>query len=164
MPDWKDRVEDLWQDVKDRGYYIVGVAILILAPFIVAAPAAKLPEPFSLLNPIYTGSKLPVLSDIYAIGRDAGFFGPNSYVLDVLALCAIWAIFAASWDLLSGYTGQISFGHAVFWGFAAYCSYWFSSGLKVGILSNILGPEYILDPLTAMFLSAIIVALFALCI
>ena len=42
------------------------------------------------------------------------------YILRVLILASIFAIFAASWDLLSGFTGQINFGHALFFGVAAY--------------------------------------------
>lgn len=33
-----------------------------------------------------------------------------------------WALFAAAVDLLLGYTGLLSFGHAAFWGSAAYAS------------------------------------------
>lgn len=44
------------------------------------------------------------------------------YLLRVATLAAIFIIFAASWDFLSGYTGQISFGHALFFGGAAYTS------------------------------------------
>src|SRR6185312_13637200 len=32
----------------------------------------------------------------------------------------VWAIFGLSWNLLSGYTGLISFGHAAFFGVGAY--------------------------------------------
>ncbi|GAB1642253.1 branched-chain amino acid ABC transporter permease [Krasilnikovia sp. MM14-A1259] len=35
---------------------------------------------------------------------------------------ATWALFAAAVDLLLGYTGLLSFGHAAFWGGAAYVS------------------------------------------
>ena len=34
--------------------------------------------------------------------------------LHIAIQAVIWALFAASWDLLSGYTGQVSFGHAGF--------------------------------------------------
>jgi len=44
----------------------------------------------------------------------------DMYILRILAIAAIFSIFAASWDLLSGYVGQISFGHALFFGVAAY--------------------------------------------
>jgi len=44
----------------------------------------------------------------------------DAYLLRILILTSIFAIFAASWDLLSGYTGQMSFGHALFFGVGAY--------------------------------------------
>ncbi len=47
-------------------------------------------------------------------------FIDDPYVLRILILTSIFAIFAASWDLLSGFTGQINFGHALFFGIGAY--------------------------------------------
>lgn len=47
------------------------------------------------------------------------FFG-DPYVLRILTLTSIFAILAASWDLLSGFTGQMNFGHALFFGVGAY--------------------------------------------
>jgi branched-chain amino acid transport system permease protein len=44
----------------------------------------------------------------------------NPYMLRILILTSIFAIFAASWDLLSGFTGQMNFGHALFFGVGAY--------------------------------------------
>jgi branched-chain amino acid transport system permease protein len=49
-------------------------------------------------------------------------FSQDPYWLRVLMLTSVFAIFAASWDLLSGFTGQINFGHALFFGVAAYTS------------------------------------------
>jgi len=46
----------------------------------------------------------------------------DPYVMRILILASIFAIFAASWDLLSGFTGQINFGHALFFGVGAYGS------------------------------------------
>ena len=46
----------------------------------------------------------------------------DPYLLRILIFTSIFAIFAASWDLLSGFTGQINFGHALFFGVAAYTS------------------------------------------
>lgn len=50
------------------------------------------------------------------------FFYGDPYVLRILAMTCIFALFAASWDLLAGYTGQINFGHALFFGTGAYTS------------------------------------------
>jgi len=46
----------------------------------------------------------------------------SSYYLRVFTFASIYAIFAVSWDLLSGYSGQANFGHALFFGVAAYGS------------------------------------------
>ena len=47
------------------------------------------------------------------------WFVPNSYYQLILTLVPIWATFAVSWNILSGYGGQLSFGHASFFGSAA---------------------------------------------
>jgi len=46
----------------------------------------------------------------------------NPYLIRVIILTSIFAILAASWDLLSGFTGQMNFGHALFFGMGAYTS------------------------------------------
>jgi branched-chain amino acid transport system permease protein len=45
---------------------------------------------------------------------------PSQYTMRLMTIAALYTIFAASWDLLSGYTGQFSFGHALFFGGGAY--------------------------------------------
>ena len=47
-------------------------------------------------------------------------FSSDSYLLRILIQASIFAILAASWDLLSGFTGQMNFGHAFFFGVGAY--------------------------------------------
>ena len=44
----------------------------------------------------------------------------NSYYQLMLTLVPVWAVFGLSWNLLSGYTGLVSFGHAAFFGIGAY--------------------------------------------
>ena len=44
------------------------------------------------------------------------------YHLSIIIFSNIFVIFAVSWDLLSGYSGQVNFGHALFFGVAAYGS------------------------------------------
>ena len=46
-------------------------------------------------------------------------FTHDAYTLRILILTSIFAILAASWDLFSGYTGQMNFGHALFFGVGA---------------------------------------------
>ncbi|MBU1276106.1 MAG: branched-chain amino acid ABC transporter permease [Proteobacteria bacterium] len=47
-------------------------------------------------------------------------FISQPYVLRILTLTAIFAIYATSWDVLAGFTGQVNLGHALFFGVAAY--------------------------------------------
>jgi branched-chain amino acid transport system permease protein len=44
----------------------------------------------------------------------------NSYYQLMLTLVLVWASFGLSWNVLSGYTGLVSFGHAAFFGIGAY--------------------------------------------
>lgn len=45
----------------------------------------------------------------------------NSYYQLMLTLVPVWAVFGVSWNILSGYGGQLSFGHASFFGIGAFC-------------------------------------------
>jgi len=49
-----------------------------------------------------------------------GMMVTNSYYQLMLTLVPIWAVMGLSWNLLSGYTGLVSFGHAAFFGLGAY--------------------------------------------
>lgn len=44
----------------------------------------------------------------------------GGYVQHVLTLIMMWITMATAWNLLGGYCGQVSFGHAVFFGLGAY--------------------------------------------
>lgn len=50
------------------------------------------------------------------------FVTQDPYIIRIVILTSIFAVLAASWDLLSGYTGQMNFGHALFFGVGAYAS------------------------------------------
>jgi branched-chain amino acid transport system permease protein len=44
----------------------------------------------------------------------------NAYITIILVTAMIYSIFAASWDFLAGFAGQVSFGHAAFFGISGY--------------------------------------------
>jgi branched-chain amino acid transport system permease protein len=46
----------------------------------------------------------------------------NPYTLSVLTQIFLWAYMASCWNVLGGMAGQLSFGHAIFSGTAAYAS------------------------------------------
>lgn len=46
----------------------------------------------------------------------------DPYVMKILIFMNIFAIYAASWDVLGGFTGQFCMGHGAFFGVAAYTS------------------------------------------
>lgn len=55
----------------------------------------------------------------------------SSYVLGLISLMFIWGLFALSLDIVMGYLGLISFGHAAFWGVGAY-----AVAMTAGSVSN----------------------------
>ena len=48
--------------------------------------------------------------------------GLSSYVMHILIFVIMWAVIGMAWNLLGGYCGQVSFGHAAFFGIGAYTS------------------------------------------
>lgn len=44
----------------------------------------------------------------------------NPYTVSLLLSMAMYVALTASWNILSGYAGYVSFGHVVFWGVGAY--------------------------------------------
>jgi branched-chain amino acid transport system permease protein len=63
---------------------------------------------------------LIALAVIAAAYLGASAFVSNSYYQLILTMVPIWAVFGVSWNILSGYGGQLSFGHASFFGVGAY--------------------------------------------
>ena len=60
---------------------------------------------------------IAVLALAYAVGSA---YVTDQYYQLMLTLVLIWAVMGLSWNILSGYAGLISFGHAAFFGLGAY--------------------------------------------
>ncbi|MDD2421424.1 MAG: branched-chain amino acid ABC transporter permease [Heliobacteriaceae bacterium] len=71
------------------------------------------------------------------------------YHLHILILVMVWATIGTAWNLLGGYTGQVSFGHAAFFGVGAYAA-------------GLLNLHYGLSPWWGMALGPVVAALAAL--
>ena len=76
------------------------------------------------------------------------FLGFSTYVMHILILVMMWTTIGMSWNLLGGYCGQVSFGHAAYFGVGAYTA---------GIIYSKLG----VSPWWGIPLSIVIVGIFA---
>jgi branched-chain amino acid transport system permease protein len=61
----------------------------------------------------------------------------DRYMLSVLILANLYAAMAASWDVLSGYTGRENFGYALFVGTGAYCAALLNTRLHLPLVPGI---------------------------
>jgi branched-chain amino acid transport system permease protein len=50
------------------------------------------------------------------------FVGFSSYLMHIFIFVIMWAVIGMAWNLLGGYCGQVSFGHAAFFGTGAYAA------------------------------------------
>lgn len=74
--------------------------------------------------------------------------GLSSYMMHIIILVIMWSIIGMAWNLLGGYCGQVSFGHAAYFGVGAYTA---------GILYSKLGAS----PWWGVPLSIVVVSVFA---
>jgi branched-chain amino acid transport system permease protein len=65
----------------------------------------------------------PILLSLLAVAYvAAALLVDNTYHQLIFTLVLVWACFGLSWNMLSGYTGLVSFGHAAFFGLGAYAA------------------------------------------
>jgi ABC-type branched-subunit amino acid transport system permease subunit len=55
-----------------------------------------------------------------AIAAVVPLFVKDVYVQNIMVLTLMWGALSQSWNILSGYCGQISLGHALYFGIGAY--------------------------------------------
>ncbi len=88
-----------------------------------------------LANTPYIGI-LVVLSLVPAIA-------PNDYYIQVAVFIGIYVILTLSLNLLNGYVGLLSIGHAAFYGIGAYASAKLMMGVGVPFLLSMLGAGFV---------------------
>ncbi len=75
-----------------------------------------------IISRLVSGKPLAVRLGLLAVGLVVAFGLPWWIYPPVALDIAAWALFAVALDLLLGYTGLLSFGHAAFWGSSAYAT------------------------------------------
>jgi branched-chain amino acid transport system permease protein len=79
------------------------------------------------------------------------FFHSSNYIMNILILCLIWGVMAASWDLILGIANVFSFGHLSFFIIGGYTS---------GLLAEYMGLSpwlgYIAGGIAAAFIGFLI--------
>ena len=65
---------------------------------------------------------LVALGAIVVVGLLAAFGLHDAVLLDLLFTLLLYAVLGQSWNWISGYAGNISFGHAIFFGCGAYAA------------------------------------------
>ena len=73
-----------------------------------------------MLTSVLQGRTLPMIGVVAAVMGTAALTIHDPYVQLILGTIPIWAALALSWNLFSGYTGLVSFGHATFFGLGAF--------------------------------------------
>lgn len=73
----------------------------------------------------------------------------SSFQLDIAIQVLLFALLGVAWNLMGGFTGQFSFGHAAFFGIGAYAS-------------AVLVTDYNISPWVGMIIGAALAALFGL--
>lgn len=88
-------------------------------------------------NDILKNRHLPVVL-LALIALVLPLFVKNEYYLHLVILILLWTALGASWNLLGGYTGQVSFGHSAFFGMGAYVSLILHTKLGVSLWMGLL--------------------------
>jgi len=79
------------------------------------------------------------LAALAAVLALAPFVLANDYYINVLILCCLNALIVMGLNLLIGYAGQVSLGHAAFFGLAAYTTAVLTTTLGLPIIAGIIG-------------------------
>jgi branched-chain amino acid transport system permease protein len=63
-----------------------------------------------------------VAAALFAVAALMPVFVRDSFILDSLILILLWGALSSAWNVAGGYAGQVSLGHAAFFGIGAYAA------------------------------------------
>jgi len=74
-------------------------------------------------------------------------FNPPPYILHILIVSFLYAYLCTAWSFISGYAGQVSLGHSVFFGTGAYSiallTYYYNVSPLLGLLLGIVASTFL---------------------
>ena len=73
-----------------------------------------------MLTSVFQGPALRMIFVVALVMALGSFFIRDPYYQLILSTVPVWAMVALTWNLFSGYTGLISFGHSTFFGLGAF--------------------------------------------
>lgn len=76
-------------------------------------------------------------------------FNPNRFIMTLATFILYWGLLGTAWNIMGGYAGQFSFGHAAFFGIGAYTS-------------TVLLVNYQISPWLGMIVGAVFAGLFGM--
>lgn len=89
----------------------------------------------------------PLVLDVSVFGLHLGAI----LSVHILVVTLVWAVAAQGWNVVSGFAGQFSFGHAAFFGLGAYTPL-------------VLASEFAVSPWVGLVAGSLVAGLYALCI
>jgi branched-chain amino acid transport system permease protein len=106
--------------------YVLMIGVLLLRPqglfgeYIVRAEQTKIEFDTHIVPVSITDKRVLGVLGVLALIPLGGGLLYSTYYVAILSLIFAWALLALSLDLVMGYMGLLSFGHAAFWGLGAY--------------------------------------------
>lgn len=65
-----------------------------------------------------------LIAGLFVVGVISPFIVPNQYYQHIIVMTLMAAVMASSWNIIGGYAGYTSLGHAAFFGLGAYLVAW----------------------------------------
>jgi branched-chain amino acid transport system permease protein len=114
-------------------------------------------NPLADLDVVFADRRRTAVAVVVLLALAIVPFTTTAYVTQLAFTGLVFVMLGVSWNLLAGYAGQVSLGHAAFFGIGAYVAAWLTTPTRAGL------PESVQTPaLVALLLAAVAAALVAL--
>src|SRR5207248_347547 len=132
------------------GTGMAGLAGVIVGPLVSAYPAMGIDIIIDAFVVLFVGGLGSLWGAVLAALGIFPFFSPGSFWISLAGETFVLALWAVSLDLLVGYTGLVSFGHAAYFGLGAYGSALVMIHLAPSLLVGIVGGTLVAAGMAAL--------------